>query len=356
MTSANDDETAKALSSSTSPDAPGAPTPSATGGLAPRIATAPGKLLLAGEYAVLEGNAAVVVAVDRRATARRGPRDPSPFLDALAARLAAERGHGHACARAATDLVVDTADFSRGGQKLGLGSSAAATVAAAALALAADEASASASALASGALDRDAVFALAAAAHGDAQGARGTRGSGADIAASTYGGALAYSLVDGQVRWRALPVPRSVLLLPFFTGHSADTVTMVAKVHAAAPATRRPLDAIAAAAAALAAAFERDDGDAILRALRDGGDALAALGVAAGHDLETAAVRAVRDALAPFGGAVKTTGAGGGDLAIAAIPCEANPSEAAAAIGRAGCQVVPLAIDPRGVDLRGPAL
>ena len=35
------------------------------------IATAPGKLILTGEYAVLDGAPAVVVAVDRRAVARR---------------------------------------------------------------------------------------------------------------------------------------------------------------------------------------------------------------------------------------------------------------------------------------------
>jgi phosphomevalonate kinase len=35
-------------------------------------ASAPGKLLLAGEYSVLEGGVAVVMAVDRRARARIG--------------------------------------------------------------------------------------------------------------------------------------------------------------------------------------------------------------------------------------------------------------------------------------------
>ena len=35
------------------------------------IATAPGKLILTGEYAVLDGAPALVVAMDRRAVARR---------------------------------------------------------------------------------------------------------------------------------------------------------------------------------------------------------------------------------------------------------------------------------------------
>lgn len=328
-------------------------------------ASAPGKLLLAGEYAVLDGATAVVIAVDRRATARRAPRQPSPFLDALAAQLARRFGVEHPCAHAATaDIAVDTAEFSRGGQKLGLGSSAAATVAAAALALAAADPAAAADAP-----DRDQIFELAFAAHGDAQGQRGSRGSGADIAAATYGGVLTYrtrpdtdarnaGAASGGCDRAILPVPRSITLLPFFTGHSADTVTMVARVHAArtAGATARSLEAIAAASLALALALQRDDASEILRAIRDGGAALAALGEAAGHDLETAAVRAARTALARFGGAAKTTGAGGGDLAIAVLPCEEDRNEAVAALIEAGCQVVPLSIDRRGVDLAAPPL
>jgi phosphomevalonate kinase len=326
-----------------------------------RVASAPGKLLLAGEYAVLGGATAVVIAVDRRAVARRAPRQTSPFLDALAAQLIARFGAEHAGARAcATDIAVDTSDFSRGGHKLGLGSSAAATVAAAALAIA-DLAPQSRD---PGDEDRDEdlddhsltawrddVFALAAAAHGDAQGARGSRGSGADIAAATYGGTLAYCVSDGAVKWRRLRTPRAVQLLPFFTGHSADTVTMVAKVQAAGDITRKSLDAIARASEDLARAFERDDASAILRAVREGGSGLAALGEAAGHDLETSSVRAARAALAPFGGAVKTTGAGGGDLALAVIPSGQSPDEAVAALIQAGCQMVPLAIDPRGARI-----
>jgi phosphomevalonate kinase len=326
-----------------------------------RITSAPGKLLLAGEYAVLDGATAVVIAVDRRATARRARRQESPFLDALAAqlrvRLGAHHPSVHACAR---DIAVDTADFSRGGLKLGLGSSAAATVAAAALALAERDAIAAGDAPSAW---RDDVFEIAAAAHGDAQGARGSRGSGADIAAATYGGALAYRVAEGAAKWRRLPAPSKVRLLPFFTGHSADTVTMVAKVQHAGAATRPALAAIVRASEDLARAFELDDASAILQAIRDGGSALAALGEAAGLDLETPSVRAARAALAPFGGAAKTTGAGGGDLAIAMISSEERADEATSALIEAGCQMVPLAIDPRGasversgVDLGGPRL
>jgi phosphomevalonate kinase len=61
------------------------------------IATAPGKLHLAGEYAVLDGAEAVVCAVDRRAIARPSGRgEDSPFLDEVVAELIRRRGDGRA--------------------------------------------------------------------------------------------------------------------------------------------------------------------------------------------------------------------------------------------------------------------
>lgn len=306
--------------------------------------TAPGKLLLAGEYAVLRGGVAVVAAMNRRARAclAEPTSAASPFLAAVAARIAERWGPTHPAAHAAAQVVVDTAAFSQDGQKLGLGSSAAATVAA------------TAAALAGGGLEltRAQVLELALAAHGDAQGQRGSRGSGADIAASTYGGLLQFRLGEQGPLLSPLPIPSSVQWLPFFTGHSADTVTMVARVEAAGAAVQPPLEALARAGQGVAAALASGNGPAILEAITAAGHALAELGRAAGYDLETAAVRAVRTALAPLGAAVKTTGAGGGDLAIAVLPDHVDRNDAMARIIQAGCRALPLSIDPTGVDLR----
>src|SRR3954452_24923973 len=106
-------------------------------GVVQMIATAPGKLILTGEYAVLDGAPAIVVAVDRRAVARRNaiPRGSSPFLVAVAEEIAARRGASDPAARAALEVSVDSAAFYHRASKLGLGSSAAVTVAATALAL-----------------------------------------------------------------------------------------------------------------------------------------------------------------------------------------------------------------------------
>ena len=123
------------------------------------IASAPGKLLLLGEYAVLDGAPAAVVAVDRRARATLRPIDGAhawvhapdleasaqldlarcAWLDARAGRrlelvrrcvdvVAAEVGH----ALAPFELTLDSAAFVGESGKLGLGSSAAVCVVSAA--------------------------------------------------------------------------------------------------------------------------------------------------------------------------------------------------------------------------------
>src|SRR5262249_55901793 len=101
-------------------------------------ATAPGKLLLAGEYAVLDGADAVVAAVDRRAVAGlvTAPPPATDLLRAVQHVLAASAGADGAAARAALQVAVDSSALAGPtGIKLGLGSSAAACVAAVACAL-----------------------------------------------------------------------------------------------------------------------------------------------------------------------------------------------------------------------------
>ena len=313
------------------------------------IATAPGKLILTGEYAVLNGAPALVIAVDRRAVARRDAvRGSSPFLLAVAQEIAKQRGETSVAARAALELAVDsTAFYDSHGTKLGLGSSAAVTVAATACALAE-----------AGTIDRDEVLAIALAAHATAQGQRGARGSGADVAASVHGGTIAFTRHAPAER---LAWPKSVTIVPFFTGAAADTVSLVAQVLAAREARAEVEaalvaigDASRAACSAITAPAELAP-TAVVAAF-----ALAAVGIdrlamATGLDLVPTCVSTARAALAKLGGTAKTTGAGGGDVAVAVIPATADVSEVGRILIESGCRPLRLSVDETGVDTRPDA-
>lgn len=298
--------------------------------------SAPGKLILAGEYGVLDGGLAVVAAVARRARATVGGpgREPSPFLDAAADALAAD-GLADAAAAIATIAVDSSALRDDGGIKLGLGSSAAATVAAIGAALAATGRP----------VDPRLVHRLAHAAHAAAQAARGAAGSGADVAAAAHGGVIAFRA--GAATPLRLP---AVTWLPVWTGVPADTVTLVAAVNrarAAHPAAvGAALTRTSAAAEALAAA--RDAAE-VIAAIDQGCAAIAALAQATGVALEPPVVETVRSVVRQVGGAVKTTGAGGGDVAIAVVPAATDVTLLASALIQRGCQPLDLPIDQRGV-------
>ncbi len=309
-------------------------------------ATAPGKLILTGEYAVLDGAPAVVVAVDRRVVASmRGPvpAGSSPFLLAVAHELGTR--YGDAAAQAALGIVVDSSAFYAGNNKLGLGSSAAVTVAATQLALE----------LAGISYARPEVLAVAGAAHATAQGARGARGSGADIAAAVHGGTIRFARgVVGKLFW-----PQGITLLSFFTGTPADTVALVTRVTAARAANKAAVDAAmvaiadASQAATLALAGPRTGTvTAVVGAFTLAGAAIDRLAIATRVDLVPDCVKAARLAMAALGGTAKTTGAGGGDIGIAVIPATVDVTRATRMLIECGCQPLPLSVDEAGVDLR----
>ena len=89
------------------------------------IVSAPGKVMLLGDYGVLAGGHAMIAAVNRRAIGRvvRDGRS-SPVVDAVLARAG----------RRSLQVEIDTGSFYEGDLKLGLGSSAAVAVVTAALA------------------------------------------------------------------------------------------------------------------------------------------------------------------------------------------------------------------------------
>ncbi len=254
---------------------------------------APGKMVLTGAYAVLEGAPAIVVATSRGAFADGTRSALTPTLE-----VAAAMGD-------AAPPLVDASAMFVGARKLGLGASAAILVAS----LAVREAERGLDLSSSGV--RDALFARARAAHAEAQGG----GSGIDVAASVYGGVLRYTLAS---RARvALPAGTKVSVLACAT--SARTSELRADVDrlAATDAAvhRACMNELGSIAHDAAAAVERGDHAAFVAAVARTARALGRLGAAAGAPIVPEGFDELAELAAKEDAAFCVSGAGGGDVA-----------------------------------------
>jgi phosphomevalonate kinase len=308
-------------------------------------ARAPGKVMLAGEYAVLDGGEAVLIAVDRYAVARVGttPAELPPLLAAVRDQIRAARGAESAALRAAAAIAVDTGALQAAdGRKLGLGSSAAAVAAATYCALAAG-----------GEVELTEVHRIAHAAHRTAQARSGHPGSGADVAASVWGGVVAVrSSADPAAppALRFLELPEHLHLVVVWTGVAAATPPLVAAVmqlrERAPDRWAAWRDAIDLAAQGLIRACADGDAGAAVAALATGANAVAALGHAAGVPLETEAHRRLAALAGARGGACKPTGAGAGDLAVAGFTDAGAAEEFRSDVAAAGMTALDLRVAP----------
>lgn len=273
--------------------------------------SAPGKVFLVGEYAVLDGGTAVVAAVDRRASGRFVP-GAAPSTPLVAEAVRSVRHHLARIGVVAPDGApeIDSSALSSAGGKLGLGSSAAATAVAVGAMLEAAGCDIEA--------DRAIAFALADGAHRAVQGGRG---SGADVAAAVFGGVIGFRRgADVAPSIRALG-PAAGELVVFSAGAPRSTVDSIRAVEALA--ARDPvryqsrMREICAAADEFLRAWEALDGRAVVEAARSAGAALAALGHSAEIDIWTDPVRAATALAHELGGVAKPSGAGGGDVGVA---------------------------------------
>ncbi|RLK49195.1 phosphomevalonate kinase [Microbacterium telephonicum] len=332
------------------------------------VARAPGKLFVAGEYAVVTpGEPAVLVAVDRFLTVSltettgaggiHSPESARPslrwtrdagglvvapedhsydyVLSALTVieRLRAERG----IAPRLYDLTIDSGLDDASGRKFGLGSSAAVTVA---TIRAIDR-------FYRLALDRRTLYQLALLATIRIA----PSASGGDLAASTFGGWIGYRSPDREMlrrlldagdavasvlesdAWEHLEIvrlrpPRDLGFFVGWTGEPASTVRLVDAVGrgAAVGAVDHAgfLRDSRACVTDLWAALDAGDDAATLDALRRARGLLQALGAQAGLAIETPRLAALCDAAETAGAAAKSSGAGGGDCGIVLAPASAD--------------------------------
>jgi phosphomevalonate kinase len=351
---------------------------------------APGKLFIAGEYAVLEpGHRALVVAVDRFVTVAVSPATDATTIvsdldggvlarcERVDGRLVAigdARTHQHfayalaavtvveqlairiACPSQHFEMIITGGDLTdSAGRKLGVGSSAATTVATvAALDVFYD--------LGLDSMDRFRLAMLATL-------RVNPNGSGADVAASTWGGWVAYTAPDrtqlaavaeqGVVsalhsNWsglsvQQLPPPKRTRVLVGWTGEPKATAAMIAQIdrgHRQTPLFRRFLADSDVCVGHLVEAITADDVLEVQHRIAQARRLLEDLDAAVDIGIRTARLDALCAAADLVGAAAKPSGAGGGDCGIAIIDrnCPEHAVELARSWLAAGIEPVALQI------------
>lgn len=312
--------------------------------------------MLAGEYAILDGGAALVAAVNRRARVALDPVDASedeadgspgdsrrsPDLAPYPPEVLLTRERAEARFGGMTmDLTLDVSSLRDGERKLGLGSSAAASVATAA-----------AVALAQGRDVDDArgeILALAMEGHR----AVAPEGSGADVIASTLGGFIALSHDEHGIDAETMEPAPSFVFRVVWTGSPARTSDFVHAVRQLAEADPDRhgacMKAIGEASERFIEAFAEDDVHAGIEAMRHHHAALRALGEAANISIVTPHLETAATLAEAEDGAAKPSGAGGGDVAVALFADEASALRFETRCRLAGLGLLPMMLGADGV-------
>lgn len=322
----------------------------------------PGKLMIAGEYAVLEpSQKAVVAAVNRYVIAHIRPsrqnklslpqlslenivwkiRNGGVQFSKLDSRLCFMENSLSAAARFLQEKSIrlhpfhlqieSELDDPSSGKKYGLGSSAAVVAAVISAVLCFHSQGKESPTL-------DEIFKLSAIAHVKTQGS----GSGADIAAAVYGGWLEYSALSSKWALKeleqgekltkmiekpwpnlsiiSLSAPTSLQLAVGWTKEAAATAPMIKRVHnfrdSNIEAYHQFLMDSTVSVARLIESFKQKDCTEAIKALAQNRKVLQRLGENAGIPIETEELKTLCDIAERFGSS-KSSGAGGGDCGIA---------------------------------------
>ncbi len=326
------------------------------------LSSAPGKLILLGEYAVLEGAKALVAAVDRFARVNISKSDeyicksptlkisdikfeispsgkiqfPEEISEAIRKQLVfftktmeyflenvKEEIRSGPC-----QLELNTDDFYLAGtrQKLGMGSSAALTVA---LINGLEN-------FYSAPLDSHGIYSRSLKAHYFSQ---GKKGSGIDVAASCFGGILEFqrskNSEDETPRVTKTDIPANLKIIPIWSGTSTSTREFVTKVMQFKEGQPKEYWAIMENLSEFSergcSALQNDETNNFLEICDQYFYTLMRLGESSGTEIVSNVHKRIAKIVQLIGGVYKSSGAGGGDIGIALTDspaCEQNLKDA----------------------------
>ncbi|MFQ5547970.1 MAG: mevalonate kinase [Woeseia sp.] len=311
------------------------------------VASAPGKVVVCGEYAVLDGAPAIGMAVNRRARARistaerdchtvrtkgvvegewTGQEIPAGDLDLLHEVWKSAGIEGR------FDIDLDTSEFvdTASGSKLGLGSSAALT---AALVTGISELAGKPQNVETKAIEAHQRF---------QQG----RGSGVDVATSLNGGVIEYRMAGPC---RSLPWPAGLQCAVLWSGRPSSTGDMLSRLDR--PGRQAP--GLCDASAATAETWSGGNVLDLLAALRLYVDALAKFDVDRSLGIFDAGHGELVAAAAGQNLVYKPCGAGGGDIGMVFASDARAVRDFADIAGDSGFQLLDVELQARGVLIEG---
>jgi phosphomevalonate kinase len=328
------------------------------------VASAPGKIVVSGEYAVLVGAPALVAAIDRRAICTIQDTNSAGWAfathgfapDTIIGRDALLQGPllprtdpAHLCQHALRQIDsvgvvvgslpqnlridIDSRSGFDGARKLGIGTSAAVCAALCGALLARGGSTL-------------ATFPVALAAHRSAQGGSG---SGIDVAASCTGGLVRYEM-DAAPRLARAAFPAGIAYAVIWTGDSADTREHLNRFDVWRNGAI-PLELAALIDASRRIAGAVWDASEFMRQLRAYSAALRALDDAARLGIYSTAHRRLSDLGNDTGVVYKPCGAGGGDLGMA-FTHDARAIESFERAAHAtGYKRLPVELDEHGITV-----
>ena len=344
------------------------------------VASAPGKMILLGEYAVLEGTPALVYAVNRRARVSvcRIPGNESqvsapslsvpyqPFvctnkkkihfdpnlISSISSRLIFFKHIFESLIvplnlspdkqAMSIELVSDAFYDQKLHSKLGFGSSSALTVAL------------TKALIREFGLDKTdtEIFRIALDAHRSAQ---GKIGSGIDVAASSFGGAVEYQLTKPNPSARTLEAWTHLNMAVIWTGKSASTSRMVQSVSTLRKTDpelfRNRMQQLSDFSNEGIAAYKAQDTSRFLSTINHFNTAMQNLG----DDSHTPIISEVHHKIAQLakkmGGAYKPSGAGGGDIGLLFTETAEDLIRIHKEIQNMGLATIQVELDTRGVAL-----